>query len=643
MSVKRDDRNAMTMSGLNLIQQALSIYDSDLKLVASNTQFRELFDVPQELAEPGASFEDIIRYLVERGEYGRDQTVDELVREKVELAKAFEPHYVERQRPDGRWVSVEGSPLAEGGWVAVYTDITKTKRQEELLRSKSEELSDQLIRYSEELASANRELESTVTALEEAKRQISESEARMRLTAEMMPAHIAHVGPDRRYTYSNRRLSAVMPGRPSSFIGAHIRDTLGPETYDLISSNLTAALGGTAKIFEFNDPQSTRRIRLALTPDGETGANRGVYILSMDVTEETQARAALQQTKRREIAAQMTSGLAHDFSNLLTIILGTQGKIAKMGLPEDALELVESTLAAARRGGTLLDRLADITSHRAPQLKATHVGKLLSEIQNIARPTLPADFALNLENNIPNEPLLLDPSMLQDSLLNLILNARDGCRLNDKGPATITIKGEIVHDTWLQIKVQDSGVGFSEEALAHALDPFFTTKGRDGSGLGLPMVYDMTKRVGGEVRIANAEEGGAVITLRLPLRRIRGDRTPGLTLLVEDEPELRGQIRDMLMTQSHMVIEAASVDEAKMLLEQVPGISMVLSDIKVEGERTGVDLVEDLKHRALPTYLMTSFTPSHPLYQEGAARAPIIRKPFTADALQQFLAQEETI
>lgn len=643
MSVKRDDRNAMTMSGLNLIQQALSIYDSDLKLVASNTQFREMFDVPQELAEPGASFEDIIRYLVERGEYGRDQTVDELVREKVELAKAFEAHYVERQRPDGRWVSVEGSPLAEGGWVAVYTDITKTKRQEELLRSKSEELSDQLIRYSEELASANRELESTVTALEEAKRQISESEARMRLTAEMMPAHIAHVGPDRRYTYSNRRLSAVMPGRPSSFIGAHIRDTLGPETYDLISSNLTAALGGTAKIFEFNDPQSTRRIRLALTPDGETGANRGVYILSMDVTEETQARAALQQTKRREIAAQMTSGLAHDFSNLLTIILGTQGKIAKMGLPEDALELVESTLAAARRGGTLLDRLADITSHRAPQLKATHVGKLLSEIQNIARPTLPADFALNLENNIPNEPLLLDPSMLQDSLLNLILNARDGCRLNDKGPATITIKGEIVHDTWLQIKVQDSGVGFSEEALAHALDPFFTTKGRDGSGLGLPMVYDMTKRVGGEVRIANAEEGGAVITLRLPLRRIRGDRTPGLTLLVEDEPELRGQIRDMLMTQSHMVIEAASVDEAKMLLEQVPGISMVLSDIKVEGERTGVDLVEDLKHRALPTYLMTSFTPSHPLYQEGAARAPIIRKPFTADALQQFLAQEETI
>jgi CheY-like chemotaxis protein len=363
----------------------------------------------------------------------------------------------------------------------------------------------------------------------------------------------------------------------------------------------------------------------------------------MDVTEETQARAALQQTKRREIAAQMTSGLAHDFSNLLTIILGTQGKIAKMGLPEDALELVESTLAAARRGGTLLDRLADITSHRAPQLKATHVGKLLSEIQNIARPTLPADFALNLENNIPNEPLLLDPSMLQDSLLNLILNARDGCRLNDKGSATVTIKGEIVHDTWLQIKVQDSGVGFSEEALAHALDPFFTTKGRDGSGLGLPMVYDMTKRVGGEVRIANAEEGGAVITLRLPLRRIRGDRTPGLTLLVEDEPELRGQIRDMLMTQSHMVIEAASVDEAKMLLEQVPGISMVLSDIKVEGERTGVDLVEDLKHRALPTYLMTSFTPSHPLYQEGAARAPIIRKPFTADALQQFLAQEETI
>jgi len=637
MSAHRDTRQSMTMAGLNLIQQALSIYDSDLKLVVANAKFREMFEVPQNLTKPGARFEDIIRHLVERGEYGNDSTVDQMVRERVELAKIFEPHYLERQRSNGRWISVEGSPLPDGGWIAVYTDITPAKRQEELLRSKSEELSDQLIRYAEELSGANRELESTVIALEEAKRQITESEARMRLTAEMMPAHIAHVGPDRRYTYSNRRLSAVMPGRPSNIVDAHIGETLGADTYEIIGPHLTAALDGSPTVFEFNDPMSTRRIRLALTPDSEIGANRGAYILSMDITEETQTRAALQQTRRREIAAQMTSGLAHDFSNLLTIILGMQGKMKKMSLPTDALELVEGTLTAARRGGSLLNRLANMTSPRTPQMKALMVDGLLSDIQTLARPSLPDNIELVVQNDLPDEQLLLDPGMLQDSLLNLILNARDAC----KGEGKICLQSEIVKDTWLQISVTDSGQGFSENALSKAFDPFFTTKGNEGSGLGLPMVYDMTKMVGGEVRIANVPTGGARVILRLPLRRIRADHTPGLTLLVEDNPELRGQIREMLIAQSYLVVEATSVDEALMLLDHVPGISMILSDIKVEGSATGVDLVEKVKHHALPIYLMTSLDQNHPLYMQGAARAPILRKPFTSEALVRFLSPED--
>ena len=107
---------------------------------------------------------------------------------RVEIARAFEPHYMERARANGRTISVEGTPLPQGGWVTVYTDITRAKRQEALLRARSEELSDQLVGYSEELSATNRQLEATITALEEAKRQISEAEARTRMTAEMMPA-----------------------------------------------------------------------------------------------------------------------------------------------------------------------------------------------------------------------------------------------------------------------------------------------------------------------------------------------------------------------------------------------------------------------------------------------------------------------
>ncbi|CUH52647.1 hybrid sensor histidine kinase/response regulator [Shimia marina] len=629
---------AMTVAGLNLIKQAMSIYDSDLKLVVSNARFREMFSIPKPLTQPGAPFAETIRFLVENGEYGhiRDEDKEAFILERVDRAKNFEPHYFERQRADGRWVSVEGSPMPQGGWVAVYTDITSTKRQEALLRSRSEELSDQLLQYAEELSATNRELESTVHALEEVKRQLTESEARMRLTAEMMPAHIAHVGPDRLYTYSNRRLSAVIPGRPSDIVGMHASEALGDSAYRAIKPHLDGAFKGKPSVFEFNEHPSTRRIRVAFTPDDNAGPERGVYVLSMDITEETQTRVALQQTRRREIAAQMTSGLAHDFSNLLTIILGTQTKLQKMALPEEASALIEATLGAARRGGTLLDNLANVTGPRVPQLAATDMRAFLADLETLAQPTVGDGVALIIENDIPAEALMIDPAMLQDSLVNLLLNAAHACGQVKGAGGTILLIAELVQNTWVQFTVRDTGPGFSEEALNRALDPFFTTKGADGSGLGLAMVYDMTKLVGGDIKIANTATGGQV-TLRLPLRRAVQDATPGLALLVEDNPDLRGLIRDMLTSMKHTVIEAASVDEARVLLDQVPDINLVLSDISLEGDETGVDLIRALGRDRVPSYLMTSLPQSHPLYIEGAARAPVLPKPFTAEQLDQFL------
>lgn len=625
---------AMTVAGLNLIKQAMSIYDSDLKLVVANARFREMFSIPRVLSQPGAPFSETIRFLIENGEYGdiRDEDKEAFIKERVDRALNFEPHYFERKRADGRWVSVEGSPLPEGGWVAVYTDITSTKRQEALLRSRSEELSDQLLQYAEELSATNRELEATVQALEEVKRQLTDSEARMRLTAEMMPAHIAHVGPDRHYTYSNRRLSAVIPGRPSDIVGMHASEALGDSAYSQIKPHMESAFNGKPSVFEFNEHPSTRRIRVAFTPDDNEGAARGVYVLSMDVTEETQARVALQQTRRREIAAQMTSGLAHDFSNLLTIILGTQTKLQKMELPEEARALIEATLGAARRGGTLLDNLADVTGPRVPKLEPTDVATFLFDLETLARPTVGQEVALIIENTIPDGAVLLDPSMLQDSLVNLVLNAAHACGQG----GTILLIAELVQNTWVQFTVRDTGPGFSDEALTHALDPFFTTKGAEGSGLGLAMVYDMTKLVGGDIKIGNTDTGGQVV-LRLPLRRAVQDATPGLALLVEDNPDLRGLIRDMLTDMKHTVIEAASVDEARVLLDQVPDITLVLSDISLEGDATGVDLIRELGRERVPTYLMTSLPKSHDLYIEGAARAPVLPKPFTAAQLDQFL------
>ncbi|WP_210093498.1 PAS-domain containing protein [Ruegeria sp. HKCCSP346] len=629
MDITEQRIKAMTTAGLNLIGQALSIYDSNLKLVLSNRRFKEMFDLPDELVERGALFRDTIHFLASRGEYGDEESVEKMVNLRVEQALAFEPHYMERVRPNGQVISIEGAPLPQGGWVAVYTDITGTRRAENLLRARSEELSEQLLGHAEELSATNRKLAATIKALEEAKRELTEIEARTRMMTEMMPAHIAHLDSTGRYDYSNRRLSAVLPGRPSEVLGLHISEALGAAAYRRVKAHLAKAYDGETSVFEFTEDQDSRRIRVSFTPD-DAG---GVYVMSVDITEETQARVVLQQTRRRAMAAQMTSGLAHDFSNLLTIILGMQSKLNKMDLSDEAHELVAATQQTARRGGQLLNRIADMTGNRTPHPQATDMKALLEDLRILASPSLPRGVGLSVVNTLPDRALMLDPGMVQDALLNLVLNARDACGSSGQ----ITISAHTIGEIWVEITVSDTGPGFTPEALEKALNPFFTTKGSDGSGLGLPMVYDTVKLAGGDLNLKNTVSGASVV-LRLPYRPAPPVQD-GLVLLVEDSEDLRGQFRDMLVELGFAVIEANSVDEALALINSVEDISLVLSDIRLEGSGTGLDILRQVKP-GLPCILMTSLPSSDPLYQRALALAPVLRKPFSQAQLSALIQTE---
>ncbi|WP_298849068.1 PAS-domain containing protein [uncultured Ruegeria sp.] len=629
MDITEQRIKAMTTAGLNLIGQALSIYDSKLQLVLSNRRFKEMFDLPDELVERGALFRDTITFLASRGEYGDEESVEEMVNLRVEQALAFEPHYMERVRPNGQVISIEGAPLPQGGWVAVYTDITGTRRAENLLRARSEELSEQLLSHAEELSATNRKLAASITALEEAKRELTEIEARTRMMTEMMPAHIAHLDSAGRYDYSNRRLSKVMPGRPSEILGLHISEALGAAAFQRVETQLAKAYDGETSVFEFNEDQDSRRVRVSFTPDGVGG----VYVMSVDITEETQARVVLQQTRRRAMAAQMTSGLAHDFSNLLTIILGMQSRLDKMNLTDEAHELVAATQQTARRGGQLLNRIADMTGSRTPHPQATDMRALLEDLRILASPSLPRGMGLSVVNTLPDRALMLDPGMVQDALLNLVLNARDACGSSGQ----ITISAHTIGEIWVEVTVSDTGPGFTPEALEKALNPFFTTKGSDGSGLGLPMVYDTVKLAGGDLHLRNTPSGASVV-LRLPYRPAPPVQN-GLVLLVEDSEDLRGQFRDMLVELGFAVIEANSVDEAQALIKSVEDISLVLSDIRLEGSGTGLDILRKVKP-GLSCILMTSLPNSDPLYQRALALAPVLRKPFSQAQLSALIQTE---
>ncbi|WBU60653.1 PAS-domain containing protein [Paracoccus albus] len=613
-----NSRAELMQSGLNLIGQAISIFDSDLRLAVANSQFQTLLGLPDNLTRPGAYFEDIVRYLVVRGEYGPQDDPDEAVRVRVEQARTFQPHYMERQRSNGQWLAVEGAPLSQGGWVTVYTDISDMRRQEELLRVRSEVLSEQVLDHAERLAAANRKLAATISALQETKRVVTETQARTRQVTEMVAAHIAHMDPDFRYLFSNGQLPQIFPGRRSDIVGLTVEQVLGPANFAVLRRYLENALAGRSQVFEMSDAESGRRIRIALTPDR---AGNGVYILSTDVTAEVEVREALTHASRRELAAKITSGLAHDFGNLLTVILGLQDRLSRANLPDDAKSDVQATLAATRRGVQLLDRIGQIAAPPGTTREPVQVGPLLQDLCNMARPSLGPDMLLELQCDLSDTPLMVDPGQLQDSILNLILNARDAL---DGQPGEIKVKARAAAP-WLEIIVTDTGPGFTPEALTRATEPFFTTKQGQGSGLGLAMVFDQTKLAGGTLHLSNrGETPGARARLRLPYYPVR----PQMILLVEDDDELREVLRTMLTGMGHSVVEAATLHEARQLAD-LPEISVILSDIQL-GDGLGSELSTS---SGPPTVLMTALPPGDPLRE--SVGGVVLTKPFDAGSLSE--------
>jgi len=296
--------------------------------------------------------------------------------------------------------------------------------------------------------------------------------------------------------------------------------------------------------------------------------------------------------------------------------------------------LIAGTQSAARRGGTLLNRIAKMSGHREMRPKPVEFGRFINDLKTLATPTLPEGVLLESHCYGVDEPVLLDAGSLQDSLLNLILNAKDAIGAQ-AGKITITTK--TVRDTWLEIIISDTGNGFSEKALDCALDPFFTTKGGEGSGLGLSIVYDLTKLAGGDLKLSNGADG-AVISLRLPLRFANLETTPKLVLLVEDSDDIRAAVREMLTGMGHRVIEAATAEEGS-ALAMLEGVNFVLSDISLIGTTTGVQMIDALKQSGLKatTCLMTSLPPNDPVRCDAEARYPLISKPFTATDLAAFM------
>jgi signal transduction histidine kinase/CheY-like chemotaxis protein len=632
MNTPNSAASNMILSGLNLIKQAFTVYDKDLKLVIANLQFQRMFNLPDALIQPGASFEEALSYVAQQGDYGELEDTAQFVAERIEKARAFEPHYLERTRSNGSTISIEGSPLQDGGWVTVYTDITDIKSQDALLRSRSANLSDTLFERSEELAKINRELTHTVAALEEAKRELTASQDKLNLTNAMIPAHIARVDRDGVYTYSNRKLDTVLANRSNDIVGRHFREALGDEIFAEIEGGFAKALQGDNSVLEFEDKSSGQHLRVALTPDrNAAGDINGAYILSMDVTDDVNARNALTHTRRRELAAQLTSGLAHDFSNLLTIILGQQNQLEKIEeLPPEIEKISQTIKAAAKRGGDLLTGLSRIDAERVLAVRPVEVAEFMNNFAQLAHAAIPENITLVLDNRLPDPQILLDPGFAQDALLNLVLNASEA--MNGAGKIVMTLAK--ANPDFMEITVVDTGPGFTDEALKHALAPFYTSKTRKiGHGLGLSTAFDFAKLSGGKIRLRNQPQGGAIVTIRLPYQQTQPVAS-GLVLLVDDTLEIRTTVRGYLREMGHAVVEAATAQEAE-ILANMPEVTHVITDLDLGEGPDGYDFANKLRshNKSIPILVITGLAASDQLHKRVSEDFVVLQKPFTFSTL----------
>jgi PAS domain S-box-containing protein len=417
------------------------------------------------------------------------------------------------------------------------------------------------------------------------------------------------------------------------------------------------------------DGGDTRWLSIATDPvEDRAGRRVGTLRLVTDITarkdaeaERERLEASLQQAQKMEAVGRLAGGIAHDFNNLLTVIMGYSEVLLQSPTMDDSRDRrrVEAVVSAAENARSLVGQLLAYSRKQVLQLRAADLREVPKKVAGMVGRLLGED--VRLEVNMPPDPVWarIDPHLLEQALMNLVLNARDAM----PGGGAIRVEVEAGrpdprYGTPLRaglnqcaiLRVSDTGTGIPAEDLERVFDPFFSTKeaGR-GTGLGLSMVEGTVTQHGGDVRVWSLMGEGATFELLLPLAddhpdlagEVEGpaplDRGTETILLVEDEPAVLSYATSALEELGYRVLSAARGSEALHILQNNRSVDLVVTDVVMPG-MSGLELLDAIRRESpkLPVLLMSGYSGGLVEHaRPDGVDAPFLAKPFRMKELAE--------
>ncbi|HYC02607.1 MAG TPA: ATP-binding protein [Azospirillaceae bacterium] len=428
-------------------------------------------------------------------------------------------------------------------------------------------------------------------------------------------------------------------------LGARLTRYGGTALLVMMAALLVAVLGAAQAALARANAQ------LAERADELAAANRH---LQVEMAERARAEEALRQSQKMEAIGQLTGGVAHDFNNLLQALTSCLSMLRRRTGDPSLAPLFDAGQQAVDRGAKLTQQLLAFARRQALRPEAVDVRDRLLGMSELLARALRADIRLELDLEPGLWPVEVDPTQFELAILNLAVNARDamptGGLLRLEGRNFPADDGHAAGR--VEITVRDTGTGMTKEVADRVFEPFFTTKGvGKGTGLGLSQVYGFANQSNGTVRLDTAPGKGTAVVLTLPrttsipgavqaMAEVTQDLPGGRVLLVEDDPVVGAVLAATLEDLGYAVTWSKTADEAAALLARGGMADLLLTDMVMPGQMTGLDLAREARRLrpGMPVLMMTG-------YSEAAAAMgefPVLTKPYQLDTLASALASVRT-